>query len=137
MRVICKTYFDINATGVTGHFKPSRVPFIDKSGQRIENEISWNIARNQQRNWETITQVIGMRTQISKMTTPVRTKDYWEFEFEVDVEDVFGPSTNPTQMLESDANSVPMLVGLWNKQDLDSILISNGARQNIWFTAIP
>ena len=72
MRFTCKTYFDINNTGVTGHFKASRVPFTDKSGQQITNEMSWNIARNQQRNWETLTQLISMRTQIAKMSAPKR-----------------------------------------------------------------
>ena len=136
MRFACKTYFDINNTGVIGHFKSSRVPFTDKSGQQITNEISWNIARNQQRNWETLTQLIGMRTQISKISAPIRNRDYWEFNFEVDTEDVYGPPDNPTQILESDANGVPMLIGLWNKHDLDPVIISSGVRQNIWFTPI-
>ena len=100
MRFACKTYFDINNTGVIGHFKSSRVPFTDKSGQQITNEMSWNIARNQQRNWETLTQLISMRTQISKISAPVRNRDYWEFNFETDTEEVFGAANNPTEILE-------------------------------------
>ena len=50
MKFICKTLFDITATGVTGHYKSSRVPFRDSTGNNIENETTWNRARNQQRN---------------------------------------------------------------------------------------
>ena len=70
VKFICKTLFDITATGVTGHYKSSRVPFQDLTGTSITNEISWNRARNQQRNWETITQLISLRTQISELQTP-------------------------------------------------------------------
>ena len=52
MRFACRTYFDITATGVTGHYKSSRVPFLDQVGKNITNELDWNKARNQQRNWE-------------------------------------------------------------------------------------
>ena len=136
MRFICSTLFDITPTGVTGHYKSSHVPFTDRAGQHIEDESAWNRSRNQQRNWETLTQLIGMRTQISKISAPIRNKDYWEFNFETDTEDVYGPPDNPTQILESDANGVPMLIGLWNKHDLDPVIISNGPNQNIWFTPI-
>ena len=136
MRYICQTYFDICPTGVIGHYKSARVPFIDKAGQRIETELGWNQARNQQRNWETLTQVIGMRAQISKITIPKRVKDLWEFEFEVETPDVFGNDSNPVQMLLADAEGVPMLTGLWNRNDLLPIIIINGPRQNIWFTAL-
>ena len=49
MKFICKTFFDITATGVTGHYKSSRVPFNDLSNVTIEDERSWNYARNQQK----------------------------------------------------------------------------------------
>ena len=136
MRFACKTYFDICPTGVIGHYKSVRVPFIDKSGQRIETELAWNQARNQQRNWETLTQVIGMRAQILKITIPKRVQDHWEFEFEVETPDAFGTIDDPVKMLASDADGVPMLTGLWNRNDLQPIINVNGPNQNIWFTAL-
>ena len=136
MRYLCQTYFDICPTGVTGHFKSARVPFIDKSGQTIATELAWNQARNQQRNWETLTQVIGMRAQIGKITMPKRVKDYWEFEFEVETIDAFGTPENPVKMLLADAEGVPMLTGLWNRNDLQPIIVVSGPLQNIWFTAL-
>jgi hypothetical protein len=137
MRFSCRTYFDITATGVTGHYKSSRVPFVDNNNQRIENELNWNRARNQQRNWETITQLIGMRTQINFQQDPIKNKDAWEFEFEVDAPAVFGSETNPVELLLSDAEGVPMLVGLDERKKLDAVLVVSGARQNIWFKALP
>lgn len=137
MRVHCSTLFDVTPTGVTGHFKASNVPFTDRSGQTIQNEISWNLARNQQRNWETLTQVIGLRTQIYKLTTPVRSGSKFEFTFETETPDAYGPEDNPLSMLVSDAADVPMLTGLWNIQDIEPVLTVTGPRQNIWFTVLP
>ena len=71
MKIRCTTIFDITATGVTGHCKPSRMPFTDASGTAINNEQAWNLARNKQRNWETITQLISLRTQVDNITQPV------------------------------------------------------------------
>ena len=50
MKYACQTLFDITATGVTGHYKSARIPFLDRAGQTIKNEESWNRSRNQQRN---------------------------------------------------------------------------------------
>lgn len=136
MRFHCATLFDITPTGVTGHFKASQVPFKDRAGQLIANEISWNLARNQQRNWETLTQVIGLRAQIHKISTPVRNGNKFEFTFEVETENALGGPNNPTEMLVSDAEGVPMLAELWNLQNIDSTLITSGPKQNIWFTVL-
>ena len=35
MRFSCTTLFDITATGVTGHFKSSRIPFEDRAGNTV------------------------------------------------------------------------------------------------------
>jgi nucleoside-diphosphate-sugar epimerase len=71
MKIYCETVFDITATGVTGHFKSSRIPFIDHAGHKITDSDSWNRARNQQRNWETLTQLIQLRTQIDNIVKVV------------------------------------------------------------------
>jgi hypothetical protein len=136
MRFFCKTLFDITATGVTGHYKSSRVPFKDLAGTEIINETTWNRSRNQQRNWETLTQLIGLRTQIAKLARPEQIDKMWSFEFEVDAPYVFGPEENPTEMLISDCNGVPMLVNLENKSNLDPYLIIDGVIQNIWFSKL-
>jgi len=133
VKFICKTFFDITATGVTGHYKSSRVPFRDLTGNNIENELLWNRARNQQRNWETITQLISLRTQISELQNPKKDKTIWSFEFESDTPYAFGSEANPTELLLSDSAGVPMLVGLNNIANLTPLLIVSGPDQNIWF----
>ena len=136
MKFICKTFFDITATGVTGHYKSSRIPFYDLAGNNIENEISWNRARNQQRNLETIIQLIGLRTQISELQSPKRDGNVWRFEFEAETPYAFGSPDNPTELLLSDSAGVPMLMGLGNIEDLEPLLVVSGASQNIWFDVL-
>ena len=133
MKFICKTFFDITATGVTGHYKSSRVPFQDLNGTSIKDELSWNRARNQQRNWETITQLISLRTQISELENPKKDNDLWTFQFESETPYVFGSEDNPTELLLSDSAGVPMLLGLGNIDNLTPLLIVSGPDQNIWF----
>jgi len=133
MKFSCKTFFDITSTGVTGHYKSSRVPFRDKAEQEIDNEKSWNYSRNQQRNWETLTQLISMRSQIFELTIPKKIDNLWRFQFEVETPGIFGPPENPVKTLLEDCNGVPMLIGLKNKENLSSILITSGVEQNIWF----
>ena len=136
MRFICRTFFDITATGVTGHAKSARIPFEDRTGQMISDINAWNRARNQQRNWETLTQIISMRTQMFDLTDPVHKNRVWEFEFETETDGVFGDRTDPTQILRTDSEGVPMVVESGNQENLSSVLITSGPDQNIWFDPI-
>ena len=133
MRFICRTLFDITATGVTGHVKSARIPFEDRTGFWITDTVAWNRARNQQRNWETITQILSMRTQLFELTDPVQQNLVWQFEFATESEGMFGDTLDPTQVLRSDSEGVPMIVDLGNRENLASVLITAGTDQNIWF----
>ena len=133
MRFICRTLFDITATGVTGHAKSARIPFEDRTGRRITDYVIWNRARNQQRNWETITQIISMRTQLFNLTDPVQQNLIWQFEFSTESEGMFGDALDPTQVLRSDSTGVPMIVDLDNQPGMPSVIITAGTGQNIWF----
>ena len=138
MRYACQTLFDITATGVTGHCKITRMPFGDRAGQQICDTESWNRSRNQQRNWETITQILGLRTQLFDLTDPVMdiTGTRWMFEFETESEGIYGDEADPTQVLRADAEGVPMLIALNNLADIDPYLVTAGLRQNIWFAPV-
>jgi hypothetical protein len=138
MKYACQTRFDITATGVTGHCKATAMPFRDHAGQVIADVGSWNRSRNQQRNWETLTQILGLRTQLFALTDPIidQTGRCWLFEFETEAAGVYGPESDPTLVLRSDAAGVPMLRGLNNDPDLEPVLITEGARQNIWFVPV-
>lgn len=139
MKYVCQTLFDITATGVTGHFRATRMPFTDRAGQKVHDQTSWNRSRNQQRNWETLTQIIGLRTQIFELQTPIKdaTGTSWMFEFETESSGVFGPEADPTQILRQDADGVPMLLDLDNRSDLMPMLRTQGPEQNIWFAVSP
>jgi hypothetical protein len=133
MKIVCSTLFDITATGVTGHFKPSRVPFKDNYGQEIANESQWHRARNQQRNWETLSQLISLRTQVFDASKPVVDNGTWTFEFEVETPEVFADGINELGLLLVDCNDVPMLTGLDETNTQSRSLNSLGPDQNITF----
>jgi hypothetical protein len=139
MRYVCQTLFDITATGVTGHCRPTRMPFTDRDGQQIQDQDSWHRSRNQQRNWETLTQIIGLRTQIFDLQLPVRDcgGTTWMFEFETESRGIFGPDADPTQILREDSEGVPMILGLNNRSDLAPVIVNCGPGQNIWFAVLP
>jgi len=136
MKIRCRTLFDITATGITGHHKPSRIPFQDRSGQPIVDERSWNRGRNQQRNWETVTQLVQLRTQLNELRDPQRVDDAWQFEFGTDIDDVFSDGRDPLGSLRADCTDVPMLVGLNEGSNFAPMLITSGPNQNIWFEIV-
>jgi hypothetical protein len=136
MRFVAQTRFDITATGVTGHYKSAKVPFQDRAGNNIVDQESWNRARNQQRNWETLIQLLSMRTQIFNLEEPTKSQDIWSFEFETETPDVFGPPENPVAVLLSDADGIPMINHLDNPTELPPVLTVSGPAKNIWFMPI-
>ena len=111
-RICVTTQFDCTATGVTGHFRPNTLPFNDSEGQLIDNEITWNRSRNQQRNWETILQIIGLYTQAQDITPTEHTESGWCFEFSTDFDDVFSSQGDPLGLLKSACRGVPMFYDL-------------------------
>jgi len=138
MKFACQTLFDITATGITGHCKLARMPFQDRAGQLIREVDSWNRSRNQQRNWETLTQILSLRTQLFGITEPIKDQSgtRWMFEFETESDGVYGPEDDPVSVLRSDAEGVPMLRELNNNPDITPFLVTAGPNQNIWFAPI-
>ena len=120
------TLVDITNTGITKFSK--------------EQEL----ARNQQRNWETVLQILNMRTQIFRVEQSVlekqNLKDYefgeqyldtqrvWAFEFDVEFVGVV-----PT----SDFEQVPVIVGLNETvKPPISLFYTTGINKNIYFTQV-
>lgn len=132
-KILCRCLFDCTATGVTGHFKSSRIPFTDKARQLVTDEATWNRARNQQRNWETLTQIISLRTQVMELTEPEFYDGAWEFEFATETADAYGPEEDPTRILCLDAEGVPMIQNLPTGEIITQQLVTQGLEQNIWF----
>ena len=138
MKIICRTLFDCTYTGVTGHFRVAQIPFADRSGKQIASEAEWYHARNQQRNWETLMQVISLRAQPLNPTVPECRDDLWEFEFGADNPGVFSVLDNPDPIagLRQDFSGVPMLTGLDEADGIENQIIVDGPGQNIWLEAI-
>ena len=116
LRVVCRTRFDITATGIRGHFHPGRTPFADAQGQIIRDNQSWTQSRNRQRNWETVNQIISLRCLPENITEPHRSKDQhltsWSFEFEVPDPASIALDDDPVWWLRQDCQGVPMITGL-------------------------
>ena len=133
MKIQCQTLFDITATGTTGHVKPSRMPFTDQAGSKITDVAQWNRSRNQQRNWETVTQLISLRTQVDNLKEPQLINDRWCFEFEVENQNLFTSGIDQLSVLKADCAGVPMLVGLNESAQIGTVL---SVGTNVWFALI-
>lgn len=135
MKIQVRTLFDCSSTGVTGHFQYGKLPFQDRSGQMIKNETDWHRARNKQRNWETILQIISLRAQPVNITRANKVDNAWLFEFEVEAQGVYSVNedANNLESLYIDCRGVPMMTNLDEDpsagQELDP-------KKNIWFESI-
>jgi len=115
----------------------------DKHGNQIKNENDWKCARNQQRNWETILQILSLRTQPLRIIGPrkVRTSGFidkdsvhaWKFTFESEHDQVFGDDTDRFGNLKNDCNGVPMLMGLGENMRLTPYLTTKNGFINTYF----
>lgn len=112
MRVRCKTTFDITQTGVRHSMNRTKFPFVDQAGAVIHNEAQWTRSRNQQRNWETLMQIISLRTLPENISSPWRDSDQWTFEFDVPTPGSVASISGPLGQLSEDCRDVPMIVGL-------------------------
>jgi len=125
-RLSCRTLFDITRTEVKHSFNTGRLPFQDHAGQQITDHRSWMLARNQQRNWETLIQLLSLRTQPYDITGPhfwLGDNMWWAFEFGVDDAQVLALHDRPYGQIEQDASMVPMLIGLREQVTVTPMLI--------------
>lgn len=125
------TLVDITETGVTR----------DRGTQELE--------RNQQRNWETVLQCIGLRAQPMHMVAKIDTADLdfyefgemytgmhrvWSFAFTVEHENVFKQDQDRLYYLDQSFNQVPIITGLdETARFLLPIFYTAGAIKNIYF----
>ena len=130
------TLVDITATGVTRY--------------RPEQEYQ----RNQQRNWETVLQTIGLKTQPMMIKGPVCTEsnvsDGWEFgeyyqgrhkiwlwTFAVEHIDVFLADSDPIGGLIKDFEQIPVITGLdETARFMLPIFYPHGAIKNVYFKRV-
>ena len=123
------TLIDITATGVT---------------------VTNSIERNQQRNLETLIQVLGLRTQIIEFINPIVTielmrehafgssylgeHNVWKFSFFIGFADLYFKDGRTFGCLEDDLYCVPIISGLTETIIIDkSVFTPTGDYQNIYF----
>jgi hypothetical protein len=138
MKILCRTLFDCSQTGVTGSFKPSHVPFTDQTGAEIADIHDWNRSRNQQRNFETIVQIISLRGQPNNISNPECINGSWQFTFEIDTPGVYSTTGDLQNLdaLKNECMGIPMIVNLREHHALESTLHTQGLQANIWFETV-
>lgn len=135
MKIQCRTLFDCTYTGITGSFRPAQLPFTDQANQPVRDQEDWQRSRNQQRNYETLLQIFGLRTQPMNVSRPCCVDGAWEFTFESESEGVFALNgQDELAGLRADCEGVPMTVNLGEVTHTVSVLCTQGPQQNIWFS---
>ena len=131
--IACKTRFDITATGVRNNYKPERVPLTRDNGEVIRDKQAWDRARNQQRNWETMNQIISLRCLPEDITVPRRDQDCWLFEFRLDNAAAVSDADSDVGQLLDDAQGVPMITNLDEPSGTSPTIQCHGTQANTWF----
>jgi hypothetical protein len=136
--ISCYSLVDITETGV----------IRDHAGQELE--------RNQQRNWETVLQCIGLRAQpmnIRQLAMPIQSAELagyqfgemykgqhkvWCFKFSVEHEGVFEKVGDPLGLLTDSFDNVPVITYLTESaRFLLPIFYTSGPIKNIYFKISP
>ena len=138
VRIKCTTRFDITETGIRNRVFRSNMPFQDKTGRTITTQAEWQRARNQQANWETVNQVVSLRTLPERISAPTADSAAvtWSFEFDVVDPGSITHNNNPVGYLIADCNGVPMITGLGESPDNAAFLSSQDTAANIWFDVV-
>lgn len=142
----CYTLFDITNTGIMNRKIPINLP---------EDKIKdWELNRNRQTNFDTIVQVLSLRTQPEEITKPVRNlsslqddkfgfmfneeedQPCWSFDFAIYYKNAYSDGNSELGNLYADCDGVPMIkVGSeWGK--LPNFLDSSIELKNIHFEVI-
>ena len=144
-RITCYTLFDITQTGVLNRSKPS----VD------QDMTDWTYKRNTQANFDTILQVISLRSQPESLSIPKKrlikfddfenfgflfqqieneTYPMWEFSFDIQHHSVFNDGISELGALYNDCNGVPMILCGTEWEKLPSFLDTSEELKNIYFT---
>lgn len=109
--------------------------------------------RNKQRNWETVVQILGLRTQtMSIKQLATGTKDLsqymfgsnyqnkqrvWTFEFDIEFENLYLLDQDPYGALKKDFAQIPVLLGLDETATPQlALFYTDGPFNNIYFKSL-
>jgi len=140
-RIRCFTLFDITETGVANRNKPDN------------NDKMWLHKRSTQCNFDTILQVISLRSQPEVVAKPSRVEisnfDYfgfvyektetsrcWTFDFEIQHSSVFQDGISELGALYNDCDKVPMILLDDQSELITSSLNISPELKNIYFEVV-
>jgi len=111
---------------------------VDQAGQTIHTLLDWTHSRNQQRNFETVMQMISLRAQPTILADPIDQDGIWQFEFSVETAAVYSAngSADDCSALLQECQGTPMIVGLGEIKTQLTYLNAQEPNQNIWFENI-
>ncbi len=149
----CYSLVDITYTGIIGTFRKENLPYATANGDILSTQQEWETARNQQRNWETMLQLISLRCQPVSIEQPIVTKlcplskfnfgsnfsgkqTVWEFKFSTEYAAVYDNPGDRYGALKADADNVPVITGLNETAKIDNMLVVNGSNTNIYFERV-
>lgn len=142
-RIRCHTLFDITQTGVLNRSKP------------IEEDMNdWVNRRNTQCNFDTVLQVISLRSQPEVVRVPVGVEisdvelelfgflynteqiNCWKFDFEIQHPSVFENGITPLGALYKDCEGVPMILCDNQHSMCPKFLVTSPELKNIHFEVL-
>jgi hypothetical protein len=143
MKIKCYTLFDITKTNISNR----------RTSYNVQDSTLYVKQRNQQTNFETVLQIISMRSQPENITEPKKTlvsirndtrwgSQYtkqdnevyiWSFSFTIHHSGVFNDGNNELGNLFSDCDGVPMLLRLDETVDQQSQINISLNLKNIHF----
>jgi len=126
-KITVHTLFDITNTGIIRNFKQ----VLLQSHPYIKTEKQWKIAKQQQRNVDTLLQIISLRTQCTILNKPrfskknpnFKNKVTWKFSFTTEHNEVFSKNNDSLGLLKEDCEHVPMINHLTDKIKDDFFII--------------
>lgn len=145
-RIRCTTLFDITPTGVQQRRQPQ--------GLSDAESASWRRQQSQQANYDTVLQVVNLRSQPEVAENPRKivvdntqelfglqhdseeSSSVWEFTFEVQHAAVFKNYDGDLGALFLDCDGVPMITGLDETADLPNFLDTTPELRNIYFEIV-
>ena len=142
-RIKCFSLIDITNTGTIGNYR---------NGNSV-NLSTWNQTRNQQRNLETIIQVVNLRTQPLDMSKIVSAKEdlslhkfgfrytgshmVWSFQFSIEHYGVLDSNGIPLKELTDSLNDAPCISKLNETIEIvNPVFKTDGELCNIYFLYI-
>ena len=142
-----KTLIDISPTGIISEYRADvPLPFVDDLRNIINNQETWNISRNEQRNWETLVQCVSIRAQPIMLEAPTienvsvaplgftgytGKKKVWTFEFGFETADVYLENDDPIKLLIQQLDIIPIVTGLRETASLTtSTMVTTGTKVN-------